>query len=70
MEHVDSERVILEVEKYPCLYNTRCDTYKNRSIKQEAWISVTRRIVGDKWEEMSNEDRNILGKYIIITRIV
>ena len=34
---LDKELFIIELRKYPSLWNKRCPTYKNRNIKVNAW---------------------------------
>lgn len=61
---IDSQRVIKEVVNYPCLYNPRCDEYKNRALKNEIWGHVTRRVVGDdKYQLLNGEGQYRIGRY-------
>lgn len=40
MSEIDSEILILEVEKHPCLYDLGNENYKNRTAKMAAWMDV------------------------------
>lgn len=61
-EYLDSELIIIEVEKFPCLYNTKDLHYKDRAVKIEAWKRVFRAVVGDSWVTLSKEQQSALGK--------
>lgn len=61
-EYLDSELIIIEIEKLPCLYNTKALDYKDRSVKVEAWKRVFREVVGDTWDTISKEQQSVLGK--------
>lgn len=62
ISYIDSERIILEIERRPCLYDTKCETYKNRMLKVDSWLSVAQNVVGEKWNDMTNEEKNACGK--------
>lgn len=49
MEYIDSEILIMEVERHKCLYDVADINYRNRIKKQDAWISVCEVVVGDQW---------------------
>lgn len=61
MEHLDSELIIVEVQKYPCLYDIKNEEFKNRDKKRDSWMAVTA-AVGDTWDEMTDENKASIGK--------
>ncbi|GBN01342.1 hypothetical protein AVEN_40086-1, partial [Araneus ventricosus] len=54
---LDSELMILEVEKYPYLYDSRHNDFKNRELKKDAWMAVTKNVIGEKWDQMVEKTR-------------
>ncbi|GFU09466.1 uncharacterized protein NPIL_255161 [Nephila pilipes] len=61
---MDSELIILEVQKHPCLYDPKSAEYKNREVKKNAWKSVSKMVAGDKWAEMDNESKTDMSRDI------
>ena len=59
---LDSELIILEVQKYPCIYDTRNIDFKNREQKRDAWMAITKNVVGEKWDEMDENRKSDVGK--------
>ena len=57
MEH-DSDLIIIEVEKYPVLYNSENENYKNRNAKIEAWKKVTEAAVGELYQTLDVKQFN------------
>ncbi|GBM33469.1 hypothetical protein AVEN_55790-1 [Araneus ventricosus] len=65
MEHyLDGERMILEVAKYPCLYDISCNDFINHDFKRNAWIAVTKSLIGEKWDQMDEITRSTVGKEV------
>ena len=62
MDYLDSELIIVEVQKYPCLYDTNDDDFKNREKKKLSWISVASSVMGEEWEDMDEKSKNNIGK--------
>lgn len=63
MEFLDSEMIILEVQKFVYLYDT-CDiNFKNREMKRDAWMMVTKNVMGEKWDQVDENTRSNIGKY-------
>jgi hypothetical protein len=61
MEFIDSELLILEVQKHPCIYDMKSEHYKDRHMKLNAWVAISKSLVGE-WEELELEERNRIGK--------
>ena len=59
---LDRELIILEVEKYRCLYDTKDRDYKNRELKRLSWISVTAGVLGETWRDMDEGCKANIGK--------
>ncbi|GBL75501.1 hypothetical protein AVEN_22305-1, partial [Araneus ventricosus] len=55
---LDSEHMIFEVEKYPYLYDSRHNDFKNRELKKDAWMAVTKNVIGEKWDQMDEKTRS------------
>lgn len=64
MDYLDSELIIVEVQKYPCLYDTNDDDFKNREKKKLSWISVASSVMGEEWEDMDEKSKNNIGKEV------
>ncbi|GBN12435.1 hypothetical protein AVEN_158471-1, partial [Araneus ventricosus] len=56
-QYLDSELMILEVEKYP-QHDTRDNGFKNRELKRNAWLAVTKNVIGGKWDQMDQITRS------------
>lgn len=64
MEHyLDSELIILEIEKYPYLNDKRHSDFKNRELKRDAWMAVTKNVLGEKWDKMDEKRKSNVGQY-------
>ncbi|GBM03057.1 hypothetical protein AVEN_14566-1 [Araneus ventricosus] len=68
---LDSELMFLEVEKYPYLYDSRHNHFKNRELKKDAWMAVTKNVIGEKWDQMDEKTRsNVAGQFELNCRHV
>lgn len=61
----DIERLILAVEKYPCLWNIAYEHYHDRDTKDLAWDQVCAEILND-WETTEAKEKKNKCKYIIV----
>jgi hypothetical protein len=52
MDFIDSELVILEVQKHSCIYDTKSEHYKDRQMRIDAWITISKSL-GEEWEAPS-----------------
>ncbi|CAG9760668.1 unnamed protein product [Ceutorhynchus assimilis] len=52
---LDSERIIVEVEKGPALYNKELKDYSDRNAKEKLWIEVCANVIS-RWHELSERD--------------
>lgn len=57
----DSEIIIMEVEKFPCIYDIRHKVYKNKELKRDCWIGVSTAVVG---EEKTNTAQSATTAFI------
>jgi hypothetical protein len=62
MDFIDSELVILEVHKHPCIYDIKSEHYKDRQMRIDAWIIISKSL-GEEFEALELEERNKIGKY-------
>lgn len=64
---LDCEAIIIEVEKYPILYNKSDENYKNRIGRIDAWKKVTAGVVGEEnLVQLDEEKLNEIGKLSVI----
>lgn len=65
MEFIDSQSVIEEVKKFPCLYDPNDKSFRNRDVRKDAWTVATIAIVGlENWEVMEDRDKEGTGKLV------
>jgi hypothetical protein len=38
------------------------EQYKDRHMKLNAWVAISKSLVGEEWEELEPEERNRIGK--------
>ncbi|XP_050292777.1 uncharacterized protein LOC126733497 [Anthonomus grandis grandis] len=58
---LDTERIIVEVEKRPALYNKELKEYSDRNAKEKLWTEVCANVI-PKWHELSGAERKDRGK--------
>jgi hypothetical protein len=61
----DIEKLILEVERRPCLYNKKWKEYSNRNMKDKLWYEVCKSFVTN-WSELPAEQKSEKGKLIFL----
>lgn len=66
---LDVDVFISEVSIRPPLWDISLKEYSNRDVKTKLWIEVAK-IVIEKWEELTNEEKNKEGEYILLFRIL
>ncbi|XP_075706898.1 uncharacterized protein LOC142741375 [Rhinoderma darwinii] len=57
---MDVERLILFVQEHPAIWDTRCEEYHNRTVKEDAWELVAKNLFGQEWETGRTRDRTRL----------
>lgn len=64
MIEIDSELLIIEVQKYSVLYNTGDKNYKNRveASKIESCKTATEAVVGEEHKNFDLAQQNSIGK--------
>lgn len=63
MEFIESQAVILEVKKYPCLYDPTDKNFRNRDARKEAWFAAATAIIGiENWDPLENGEKDAIGK--------
>lgn len=58
--YVDSELLIVEVQKRPLLYDVSLPDYNDRVKKARCWDEVCEQVVAN-WDELSPPERNNRG---------
>lgn len=59
---IDIENLIIEVERYECLWRVNCKNYMDRKMKQRAWIEVSK-VIFQNWEQCSNAEQEKQSMY-------
>ncbi|XP_050297251.1 uncharacterized protein LOC126736763 [Anthonomus grandis grandis] len=60
---LDTERIIVEVEKRPALYNNELKEYSDKNAKEKLWTEVCANVI-PKWHELSGAERKDRGKEV------
>lgn len=58
----DVVHLIQGVRDRPCLWDKTLDNYKDRVERRAAWEEIFR-LLDDKYDELSREDKRITGTY-------
>ncbi|KAF6212148.1 hypothetical protein GE061_012669, partial [Apolygus lucorum] len=62
---LNNERLIVEVQKYPCLYNIDHEEYRNKELKNLCWVIVAQRVLNnEKWDELSDLETKRISKEV------
>lgn len=62
---VDPEVLITEVEARPLLYIKSLPDYANKSLKNDAWIDITKKFT-ENWDTLTTEEKNNRCKYLYL----
>lgn len=57
--------LIETVESKKCLWDKRCNEYKDRNLKDREWKEVCR-LLEPKFDVMENDEQKEIGKFIYI----
>lgn len=61
---IDTEKLIIEVEMRPALYNTAVPEYSDRNLKLKLWEEVCKELI-PTWNELDGKEKTINGKNLI-----
>jgi hypothetical protein len=61
----DIEKLILEVERRPPLYNKKLKEHSDRNLKDKLWYEVCKSVV-TKWSELPAEQKSEKGVLIFL----
>lgn len=61
MCNVDTERVIVEVQCRPAIWDHSSELYKDRDAKSKAWLDICK-ILFENFDDWSVAEKNIQGK--------
>lgn len=61
MNMIDTEVLILAVQKYPCLWDISNEDYHNRDLKDLGWEQVCAELVKD-WETTEDKEKKNICK--------
>lgn len=65
IQDINLFKLVKVIEKYPCLYNRRAESYRNEDLKRVAWNQICSKFAGyDVWVNMTRKDRLKYGIYI------
>lgn len=59
--NIDISLLISEVKKRPILWDIRCESFKNKPLKAEAWISLCDAVLTDSVGK-SDDEKQVLGE--------
>ncbi|XP_022189062.2 uncharacterized protein LOC111047582 [Nilaparvata lugens] len=62
MDMLDSEMIISEVQRYPCVYDYDDPDYRNQKLRRNAWMSIAMNVVGEQWDDMDKETKESIAK--------
>lgn len=60
----DTEKLILEVQNYPCIWNMSSNEYSNKDIKKACWRKVTECMYGEEWQHFSEAEKESKGRFL------
>jgi hypothetical protein len=63
-EIFDIEKLIIEVEKRPALYNTHLPEYSDKHVKEKLWTEVCEAIVPN-WGQVDKDGKIKRGKSVV-----
>lgn len=63
--YIDSERLIVEVEKRPRLYNKKVPEYSDKNIKEKLWKEACEVIIPN-WSQLEGQQKVQQGKSILL----
>lgn len=64
-EVFDTEKLIIEVERRPGIYDKRIPEYSDRNAKEKLWIEVCEQVVPN-WGRMETEERREKGENMFL----
>lgn len=65
LSYHDTEVLLSEVERHPCLWNRSREDYKKRTMKTQAWLEVYTALYPD-YEEKNTEEKQQIGEFLFI----
>lgn len=60
-DYYDSERLIVEVEKRPTLYDKGIKEYNDKAVREKLWKEVCESIIPN-WNELNTHSKDRTGK--------
>ena len=63
-EFSDTEKLIVEVERRPALYNTHLPEYSNKHVKEKLWTEVCEAIVPN-WGQVDRDGKIKICKNVV-----
>lgn len=64
MSIIDTERVILEVQCRPVLWDMSNDFYKDRDARQAAWLEICKELY-ENFEGFSDAEKKSTGEFVL-----
>lgn len=61
-----TEKLIFEVQNYPCLWDISSKEYSDRDMKNSSWIKVAEAVYSTEWTDYGTAERGEKGKIICI----
>lgn len=63
MTNFDTERVIVEVQCRPAIWDQSSEIFKDRDAKSKAWLDICT-VLFQNFDDWSAAEKNIQGKYL------
>lgn len=57
----DTEKLITEIQRRECLWNSKSKGYLDKGARREAWEEIGR-LYHDDWDTVSSEEKDTRGK--------
>lgn len=65
---VDAELLITAVRNHPCLWDITLESYKDKTLKDNAWVDIAMEMY-PSWEEFTDKVQQLKCNYILFTLI-
>jgi len=61
-----TEKLITEVQNYPCIWDMTSNEYMNKDLKISAWLKVAEAVYNLEWENLGAAEKEEKGKTMTI----
>jgi hypothetical protein len=57
----DTDEFISTIKSFPCIWNYKMESYSNRTVKNNAWATISEMFTPN-FEQKSKKEKNNIGK--------